>query len=169
MAEKVAKAEKIANKIATVISGTAFIGMVIFISMNVISRYFFNRSFNWAEEVTYLFFNWAVFFGVTIIYRHNGLTAIDAIVNRLPIKGKRVVMTINFFIILAINVSLIIWGTTFALNAFARKSPTLGIPYFYFDLSIPLACILLAAYTLKFLIRTIKGEDVEEAAIEERL
>ena len=39
----------------------------------------------------------------------HGLTAIDIIVDRLPSKYKRIVMILNYFITLVINV-LVIWG-----------------------------------------------------------
>ena len=95
-----------------------------------------------------------------MVCEDRGLTAIDIIVDRLPSKYKRIVMILNYFITLVINVFLVIWGFNFAMNAWIRKSPSLKIPYFYYDISIPLAFIILSGYTLKFLIKTIKGEEI---------
>jgi len=168
MKGKMSKLEAVANSVATFISGTAFVAIVFFTSINVICRYFFHYSINWAEEITYLAFNWAVFFGTAVVYRYQGLTAIDVLVNRLPAKSKKAVLIFDHSLLLAINVSLIVWGFTFAMNAWIRKSPILGVPYFFFDVSIPLAAIIMAGYSLKFLIKTIKNEELEEAALEER-
>lgn len=147
MMGRMSKVEAVVNNIATVVSGMAFVAMVFFTSLNVICRYFFNYSFNWAEEITYLAFNWAVFFGTAVVYRYQGLTAIDVLVNRLPAKGRKAVMVFDYSLLLAINVSLVVWGFTFAMNAWIRKSPILGIPYFFFDVSIPLAAIIMAGYS----------------------
>ena len=168
MAKEKKTFEDIINGWATVISGTALTSMILVISLNVAGRYFFKKSFYWAEEVSYLMFNWAVFLGVTIVYRYQGLTAIDIFVNRLPSKGKRAIMSLTYLLIFVINICLIIWGSTFAMNAWVRTSPNLGIPYFYYDIPIPIAGALLAGYSLKFLIKTIKGEEMEEAALEKR-
>ncbi len=168
MKQKASRLESIVDMTAKIISSTAFIGMVLLISMNVFSRYVFNLSFNWAEELAYLLFNWTVFFGVAILYRYQGLTAIDALVNHMSPKVKRVALIFNYSILLAITSCLVVWGYVFAMNAWVRKSPSLHIPYFYYDISIPLACIILAGYSLKFLIMTIKGEQIEEVALEFR-
>lgn len=168
MTVKMNRTETVLNRIAMAISGVAFVAMVFFTSLNVICRYFFHYSINWAEEITYLAFNWAVFFGTAVVYRYQGLTAIDVLVNRLPPKGKKVVLLFDYSLLFAINISLMVWGWTFAMNAWIRKSPILGVPYFFFDVSIPLAAVIMAWYSLKFLIKTIKNEEIEEAALEER-
>lgn len=67
------------------------------------------------------------------------------------------------------NLGLIVWGTKFAMMAWERKSSFLQIPYFYYDISIPLAAIMLFMYSLKFLIKAIHGEDVDSAALEDRV
>jgi TRAP-type C4-dicarboxylate transport system permease small subunit len=164
----VKKLESFVNGLAMTISGVAFVGMVFLTSMNVLSRYFVGRSFNWSEEVTYMLFNWVVFFGAVVIYRHQGLTAIDVLVNRLPKALKRAVSIFNFALLLALNSALAVWGYQFAMKAWVRKSPSLHIPYFYYDISIPLACAIMAAYSLKFLILAAKGLEIREAAMEER-
>ena len=76
MKRKGAKLENAVNWVASVIGGISLVGMVVLISLNVISRFLFATSFNWAEEVTYMLFNWAVVFGVVVVYRYQGLTCL---------------------------------------------------------------------------------------------
>lgn len=124
------KLDNIFDKISIWITSVAFLAIVVVISFNVISRYMFGKSFNWAEEIAYLCFNWVVFFGVAIVYRYQGLTAIDLLVNRLPEKAKKVVLVFGYFLVTLTNLGLIIWGTEFAIMAWQRKSSFLQIPYF---------------------------------------
>ena len=103
-----------------------------------------------------------------MVYRYQGLTAIDVLVNALPEKARRVVLILNYALITAICVALVVWGWQFAMSAWTRKSPSLHIPYFFFDIPIPLAAVCLAGYSLKFLVQTIRGQETEVAALEER-
>lgn len=163
------KIEEALDRMAFVIASAAFIAMVVLTSGNVISRYIFSRSFNWAEEVSYLCFNWAVFFGVALVYRDQGLTAIDLIVERLRGAAKKGALIFGYLLVSLANAGLIVWGLQFSVNAWQRKSPALHIPYFFYDISIPLAAVLLLLHSLKFLIRTVRGEEVKAAALEDRV
>ena len=69
------------------VAGAGFIVMVVVNIFNVLMRFITSSSFAWAEEISYLGFNWAVFFGICVVYRNQGLIAIDVLVNRLPEKA----------------------------------------------------------------------------------
>lgn len=156
------------NLFAKLISGTAFVGMILSIIVNVFSRYLFGKSFSWAEEIAYLLFNWSIYFGVTVLYNDQGLISIDAIVDRLPKKAQRIVSIGNYSLLLAINACLVVWGFSFAMRSWIRSSPSLSIPYFYFNVSVPLAAIILTIYSARFLIMTIRSEEIHTAPLEER-
>lgn len=166
---KIKKIEDALDKGAAIIASIAFVTMVILISANVILRYSLHESINWAEEVAYLCFNWTVFMGVAIVYRNQGLTAIDLVVDRLHGMAKRIVLLLGYLLVSAINVGLIIWGTKFSIVAWQRKSNILQIPYFFYDIAIPLAGVLLLIYSLTFFIKTIRGEELENTALEDRV
>ena len=163
------KIENVLYKGAIFVAAAGFIAIVALISVNVISRYLFMKSFNWAEEVAYLCFNWVVFLGVAIVYRYQGLTAIDLVVNRLKGKAKRAVLVFGYALVSLTNAGFIVWGIQFAIKAWERKSPSLHIPYFFYDISIPVAAVLLLIYSVRFLIMAIRGEDVESASLENRV
>jgi TRAP-type C4-dicarboxylate transport system permease small subunit len=168
MAKMGKKIETLVSGAALAVSCTAFTCMVLSISLNVVCRYFLSVSFDWAEEISYLFFNWAVFLGVTVVYKHQGLIAIDVVVSRLPERLKKAAMVFNFFLIFVITVSLVIWGYRFSINGWIRKTTAIGIRYFFYDMAIPVSSIILAGYSLKFLILTIKGKKIESSPLENR-
>ena len=162
------KIEAAINRGATIIGCVAFLGMVLSIIFNVGSRFIFRISFDWAEEISYLFFNWAVFMGITVIYRNQGLIAIDILVNHLPKRVQKMVTVFNFTLLSLISGSLVVWGFQHALRGWIRKTTAIGIRYFFLNVTIPLAAIILLAYSIKFLIMTVRNEKLRETAVEER-
>jgi len=146
------------NKSAIVIGAAAFVVMVVCICSNVVVRYFFRLSFDWAEETAYLCFNWAVFLGITVVYHSKGMVAIDMLVNRLPPKARRVVMLFNYLLVILICATLISVGIRFSLNGWIRKSSAIGIRYFFYDMAIPVSSAIIGGYSVKFFVQTLLGE-----------
>lgn len=169
MTKKWDKIEEALDRGAAGIASGAFIIMIAVITLNVLSRYLFRKSFNWAEEIAYLCFNWSVFFGVAVVYRYQGLTAIDLVVDKLKGRVRHTVLVLGYLLVTLTNLGLIVWGIQFSIVAWDRKSPSLHIPYTFYDLSIPLAAVLLLAYSTKFLIRAFRGEELKSAALEDRV
>lgn len=169
MIKKWEKFEEKMDKGATVVAATAFVIMILVITLNVISRYLFKKSFNWAEEIAYLCFNWSVFFGVAIVYRYQGLTAIDLVVDRLKGRVRQAAVVFGYLLVSLTNAGLIIWGIQFSIVAWERKSPSLHIPYTFYDISIPLAAIMLLINSTKYLIKALRGETLKSAALEDRV
>jgi len=162
------KIDKFLKKLEFIVGGTAFTAMVLLIVVNVFSRYLFSKSFAWTEEVAYLLFSWTVFFGACLLYSEQGLIAIDAVVNRLAPKNHRRVQIFTYALVFITNICLVVWGIQFSIKAWSRPTGILHIPFFFIDISIPLACMILAYYSGKFLIMTIRNQEIEEAALEDR-
>ena len=162
------KIEEAVNKGAMILGSIAFVGMVLSITFNVGSRFIFRLSFDWAEEVSYLFFNWAVFLGVTVIYKNMGLITIDILVSRFPEKIQKMVMIFNFTLLSLICGALTVWGLNHALRGWVRKTTAIGIRYFFLNVAIPVSAVIMLAYSIKFLVLTIRNEKIAETAPEER-
>lgn len=155
-------------KFQFVVSSIAFLGMIGLTTINVFVRLILSKTFAWSEELTYACFNWSVYIGICLVYRNQGMIAVGAIVDKLPVKVKRYVMIFVHALVLVTNICLTVWGVQLAVFAFKRVTPILKLPYFWIDLAIPVGTIMLAYYSLKYLIMTIMGEEVREAALEER-
>ncbi len=151
-----------------VLSSAAFIGMIGLTVANVFVRLVISKTLAWSEELTYACFNWAVYIGIGIVYRNQGMVSVGAIVDKLPAKAKRCVMIFVHALVLVTNICLTVWGVQLAVFAMARKTPILKLPYFWIDLAIPVGTVILAYYSLKYLIMTIRGQEVQEASLEER-
>jgi TRAP-type C4-dicarboxylate transport system permease small subunit len=84
--------------------------MATFVFANVILRYFFNYGITWAEEASRYLFIWLIFLGAIVAYQENVHLGVDTLVNKLSVKGKRVLFILNN-IILVITMGLCVHGT----------------------------------------------------------
>lgn len=163
------KIDAIVSKVTALIGGVTFVGMILIIVMNVFARFIFMKSFAWAEEIAYLLLNWSVFMGVCHLYKTNALVAIDILVNALPHAAKRVVNLIIFVMMFVLNIGLVIWSWTLAMATFTgRVTPILKIPYFWYYIAVTIAAVVLAAYSIGFIVKVLKNEEIEEAALQDR-
>lgn len=160
--------DRLLDNISKYISITAFAGMIIVVVINVFTRAAFSKSLLFAEELSYLFFIYSVYFGVCVLYKRMGLISVDIVVNKLSPFTKRIIMSITFGLLLVVNVILLTFSWEMAIQSWERITPSLGIPYFYNYLSPTIAFFILAYYSLRFLIKEIKGEKVEEMPIEQQ-
>lgn len=65
-----------------VMTGAA--AMVVVVSAQVVMRYAFNGSFDWADEVSRIAFVWTIFLAIPLGIRDGTHVGIDLLVNRFP-------------------------------------------------------------------------------------
>lgn len=157
------------NQVTVFLACMAFAGMIIITSFNVICRYVISKSFAWSEELTYLCFNWAVFMGITDVYRHQGLISIDSLVRKLSPKVQRTMKIITFGVVAILNVALTVWGMQLTIGGWQRTTSALGIPYTFIDLSLPLGTAIMCYYAIEFILWEIQGEHVAAADLQDRV
>lgn len=150
------------------VSMLGFFLMFAVVTINVFSRYVLGRSFSWAEEVSYICFAWSVFMGVCILYKKQGLICIDILVNHMPEKIQKIVRIATFALISITNAMLVFYGFSLANGAWIRKSASLQVPYFFIDMAPTTAFTILLFYSIRFLILSVKGEEIDEKSLEER-
>ena len=155
-------------KLEAFISGLSFSILIVVTVVNVFFRLILLKTIPWTEEVSYLCFNWAVFFGACMLYSRQGLIAIDVLVDHLPPKARHFTRALAFLLVFVMCVILVIWGTIFSINAWERPSSFLQIPYFFYDISVPLSALIMAGYSVDFFIQSVRGKDVESLALEDR-
>lgn len=81
--------------------GEDYIGTVIFVFMTVlltvqvVSRYLFNHSFTWTEELSVVMFVWLIYLGVSGAVTKRKHLRIDALINVLPFKAKKFLLILD--------------------------------------------------------------------------
>ena len=126
--------------------------MVLLVFMNVVSRYIFNHSIIWAEEVSQYLMVWVAFLAAGLALREGRHVAIEILQDRLPSTTRR--MTRHFVALLLVVFMgiLIVLGFQFAHFAWDQESPVLNIPLGIPYLAVPIGALLLMIH-LFFLYR----------------
>lgn len=163
------KLDTIVSKFTAFVGGVTFVVMILIIVLNVFARLIFLKSFAWAEEIAYLLLNWAVFMGVCYLFKTNGLVAIDVLVNALPAAAKRVVALLVHIMIGLVNVGMIFWSFDLAMATWSgRTTPILKLPFFWYYIAVTIATVILTGYSIVFIYKVIKNEEIEETALQDR-
>ena len=86
-----ARADTGARIVATVAAAI----MVTVVTAQVVARYGFNSSFDWADEVSRLAFVTTIFIAIPLGIRDGTHVGIDLLVNRLPALPRRIVTCLS--------------------------------------------------------------------------
>jgi TRAP-type transport system small permease protein len=132
------------------ISLTVAIGIII---INVLTRGIFSRSIIWAEEISFFFFGWAVFWGASSGYKRKMHIGVDMLVRALPHKSKKIMIICVDFLLLLLNLYFTKLGFTFAISAYVKVTDILSIPYTYVDICAPLSFLMISVYSAIFLLK----------------
>jgi len=157
--------DKLLNGVRKVLYSFSVAGMIIMlvtIFAQVVSRYMFNYTPEWSEELSRFLFVWVVFLGSALIMGESGHLAVEFMPNLLKGKksGKILTMIIILFSYLFIAI-LFTQGLKMTTTMTFQKSPGLDISMSYVYSIIPLSSVLMLLYLIKDTIELFKGEPVE--------
>ena len=107
------------------LAGTLLVMMVALIFLGGVSRVL-GYPLNWSTDFATAFFAWACFLCADIAWRRNNLMAIEFLPARLPPAAQKALRYINYAIISAFLVYLIIMGAWLAWTSRVRSFQ--GIP-----------------------------------------
>lgn len=103
--------------------------MSMFVFVNVFLRYAFNSGITWSEEMSRFLFVWMVFLGAILATKDNELLDVDVLVNKLPLRMKKIVFIISNLIILFILCTVFIGSWKLAVVNIDSYAPATGMPY----------------------------------------
>ena len=134
-------------------------GIALVMILQVVSRYVFNYSMSWSDELVRYFLVWSCFLSVSFCVKKRISIKIDSLLHALPEKVKPWLRAVRHFIILIFCILMIPFAVTFIRQAVASgaTSAAMQIPMYYIQ-SAPLAgFILLAIRCLQALVREVKS------------
>lgn len=143
------------KNIEEIISTTAIAVMLCAIMLNVLLRYIFSAPTAWADELALIGMAYVTFIGGAAAYKRNLHFGIDILVDRLPVKGKRILrqaMTFLFIILFAVMTYL---GVMLTVNA-KKVMIYSGWSYKIMDAALPLGFASMTFYAIKFFIMSFK-------------
>jgi TRAP-type C4-dicarboxylate transport system permease small subunit len=132
---------------------SAIIGLMLFwVFVQVITRYVFNYTPSFGEELARYMFVWVVFLSLPIVAKKGGHMAIEMITARLRGTALRTVNLIGDAFTLIFLVIMVWHGAGMVMRASFQTSPALQISMSWVYLAIPIGCgIMLLNVLLHFL------------------
>ena len=107
--------------------------MVALVFANVISRYVFNYSIIWAEELSQYLMVWIAFLGAGLAMREGRHVSVQMLQEALPQPVARFLRILLEIAILLFLASLVVLGVMFVRFAWDQETPVMnisaGIPY----------------------------------------
>lgn len=140
---------KLVNEFEIYLGAALFIAMTVLLFVQVVTRYVLGRSFTWTEEIATIFFVWMVYLGVCAAVLRRKHLRIDAFVEAMPFKIKKILLIISNIIFIAFLLYLIFPLSRMVMNYAVRgaATPLLKFPnavaYGMLPVSFGLTCIRL--------------------------
>ena len=120
---------------------------------------------NWSSDAATGLFAWACFLCADIAWRNNGLMAIEVVTSRLPVQLQTACRMLNYAIIAAFLLYLIVLGLY--LSWISRIRSFQGIPeisYSWVTMSLPVGAMLLLITTALKVRGELRGERADSRA-----
>jgi TRAP-type C4-dicarboxylate transport system permease small subunit len=154
--------KRILNNIPEIVSGIALLIVILGVCYGVISRYAFNRSATWANELATITFTWVVFLGASAAFKRKLHIGIDLLVKSVPPTLRTGLEILANMIILVFIGYMTVMGVIFSLQAYKQPTSVLRIPNTYVYLAVPVGFGLMLVYELAYLIKRRKQGFVRE-------
>lgn len=146
--------------------GSMMFTMFALVFINVITRYFFGFSLNWAEELSRFLMISICFIGAGLGIREGRHVAIEFIVGLIPSKTiQKAIRIFNALIIIAFMIALTYLGLLYVESQLDQKSAVLRWNMGYIYLIIPIGALVFIMNliaTIKDYIEIQSIEDFEE-------
>ena len=154
---------KILNKINQIFE---FIGMILIvlmiliISTQVFTRFFFSTTPKWSEEVAMMLMVWFAFIGISIGVKNDKHLSIEYFVSLMPQKAQRIVIKIGQVLILLSGVFLTYYGGLLVKQTSTSTLAATQLPASFLYLMVPVSGILIFLYCLpKVFAKNLSHED----------
>lgn len=134
-------------KAETALCGAGFILLVILVFGSAILR-FMRMSMAWNIDLAMLLLAWSSFLGADIAWRNGQLIGIDLVTRYFPKKLQKVIMIAVYAIILAVTVTICIYGMRLSWTERLRNFQSLPIPYSLVNLSLVVATFSMSISTI---------------------
>lgn len=142
--------------------------MLLAVFSNFVSRYFFNTTLGWAEELSRYLLIWSTFIAASYGVKKGAHITLDVLVIYLSEKANKVLRATSYIISMVFCVLVVYIGIPFINDLIATNqlSPSLRLPMYIVYGSIVLGSILMfIRYLLLFISDILYGEKIEKTDI----
>jgi len=148
------------NKLEEILIGSLLATMVIITCLQVVLRYLLNTGIVWGLEATSYAFLWMVLLGLSYGVRTNSHIAVDALVNWLPNKSKRLILLISVSLGLIYTLTMLFGTFSYIerLYQLGINAQNIPLPKWLLSSCLPLGFLLLSLRMLELAKQIYSGE-----------
>ena len=149
-------------KLEEVIMALGVILMAVNTITNVISRFVFNHSIIFAEELNSIFILLVTFAGIGYAARHGRHIRMSAIYDAMPEKTRKIMMIVISAVTAAFMLLLAWYAVQYILNLYAkgRVYPALGIPVYTSYLWVPVGLLVTGIQYALTMLKNIRDDGI---------
>ncbi len=154
--------DRVLGPVMRAVAVLCLVALLVILLGNVIARDFHLYATAWLDEVVEMLFAWMVFIGAAALWREGEHFRIDTFENRLQGKARRALelaialIGLGFVLVMA-------WEGWQLTRKSAALTPILELPTWLSYVCIPIAGIVMAAYSLVHIARIVRGTGVDTA------
>lgn len=136
------------EKVILVILALSIALMSFVIFLQVIMR-IFKTALPWAEELARYLFVWMAMLGASIASRRGSHLSVDVLLEKLPKKYSRVLLTVITLLIIFLMSIAFIYGIQITSITFKQLSAAMQIPMGFVYSAIPVGSALIILFTIE--------------------
>lgn len=149
-------------KLEEFIMATGIILMAINTIINVISRFIFNHSIIFAEELNSTFILLVTFAGIGYAARHGRHIRMSAIYDHLPDKARKILMTVIVAVTAVFMLFLAYYSVQYIFHVYSkgRVMPALGVPVYIIYLWVPVGFFITGVQYALTTVKNIRKKEI---------
>ncbi len=125
-------------------------------TLQVVCRYFLGASLVWSEELSRYGLVWITFLGGSIALKKRAHMALQALVDKLSPKSRKVVQIFTLFTIMGFLTIATVKGVQLAIFNLKQHSPAMGVPMGVVYSAIPAGCLLMMVHAAEQLVALLR-------------
>ena len=145
------------KKILLVIMGLLTGLNAVTISISVLSRYVFNLSLGWPDELAAVSLAWITFLGAACAVMEDKMMSFNGLLEKFPAKAQAVTRILIHCIMLAFIIIFITSSNSLVVNAFHARAASMPISKGILYAVMPVSGLLMSFALVHFLIKEVRG------------
>ena len=134
--------------------------MTCIMGIQIVSRYAFQNSLTWSEELVRYLFVWSAFLGVPFCIKHGTSIKVDQFRNMFPVPLQKAFIYIDKIVIFVLFLVLFIYSILVVKASYlsGQTSPAMQIPVWLVQLSVTVASFLSMFRSIQNFIKLFEGK-----------
>ncbi|MEQ3553354.1 TRAP transporter small permease [Pseudonocardia nematodicida] len=135
--------------------GSVLGAMLLILFSQVVARFVFGQSLVWSEEIARYLFIWMIFIGLGAVTLRGEHIAVEALLDKLSLRGRRVAGQVTYVILFAVNAALMVAATrlVWTVQDLGQFAPATEIPMWLVYVAVPLGLLIASARLIQSSVR----------------